>query len=521
MTEETTGVELHPVGFHYGNVIKYLAETHGTGFEVIREAVQNALDKGAKNIFVLIDCVKCLIEVFDDGNGASKAELAQKFDKIGLSLKLGQPGMMGQKGIGNLAPFAIGREWQLFTRDILKGEPLRAYSLASSELSKVSGINVQSEEVPFKSVKGAPFAATTMLRIVDVASGVLRQLGDKGQIERTLRETFNAKLQGDKISLRVAYRPLKGQPVEFTVKATKFRGSPLQPVEYETEHGPVTFEFYHSPEPVKDPSILVLHQGVYSLPLSNFFMLKILPPELEPLFTKGYFEGEVRLAFCTINSSRSAFEHNVEQKSFVGAVEQFSAEILKPLIEQFEQTGRQERLKKIAESVLKKMRQFLNKNPSLLPPHLKSRLIKSGAEGQSPEERDSETIVSPDPDRKKALPPDAFKQQRKKTLENKPKTKRPILDVRDGLAIQVVNPEADEGFAWHSRLTEKGIIQLNAMNNEFTEAERRGQTVLHRYMFLLVQKELTCASMTPHEAHIFNSGFEKTFLSFWKASLFE
>ena len=167
------------------------------------------------------------------------------------------------------------------------------------------------------------------------------------------------------------------------------------------------------------------------------------------------------------------------------------------------------------------MRQFLNKNPNLLPPNLKSLLMKEGPDEKVGE--DTETIVSPGPDRKKPLPlpPDTFKQERKKSREKRPKTKKPVIELRDGLAIQVVNPEAEEGFAWHSRLTLQGIIQLNAMNNEFTESERRGQSILHRYMFLLVQKELTCASMTPHEAHVFNNGFEKTFLNFWKASLLE
>lgn len=309
------------VDFHYGNVIQYLAETYGTGFEVVREAVQNAIDKSAKNIFVVIDCVKHLISVYDDGYGASEDEMTKKFQKIGLSFKLGQAGMVGQKGIGNLAAFSIGRKWQLFTRDIKQGEKLRAYTFDRAELVKGNDVAIQSEVVQFKSPTGAPFPTTSMLRIVDVDQGVLRQLGDKNTIERTLREAFNAKLRSGKISLRVAYQSSKNQSSEFAIKPTRFRGAPIDPEDYETEHGTVTFEFYHSYEPLKDPSILVLHQGVYSLPLTNFFKLRILPLELEPLLNKGYFEGEIRLSFCKLNSSRSAFEHNAEQQSFISVVE--------------------------------------------------------------------------------------------------------------------------------------------------------------------------------------------------------
>lgn len=515
---EGANVKKLEVGFHAGNVIQYLAEAYGTGFEVVREGVQNAIDKHARNVYVEIDCQKHLVSVYDDGNGANEVEVAQKFSNIGLSLKLGQADMMGQKGIGNLAAFSIGSTWQLFTKDILKGGRLVAYTFQRSELSKGSDVTLQSETVAFKSPPGAPFPATTMLRITDVDQGVLRQLGDKATIERTLREAFNAKLRGEKISLRVSYRNAKGQATDFIVKPTKFRGTELESVEYETKYGLVTFEFYHSFEPHKDPSILVLHQGVYSIPLSNFFKLKILDRELEPLFEKGYFEGEIRLGFCKLNAQRTVFENSPEQEAFVGAVNSFAKEILKPLIDQFESAGRQERLKRIAESVLKKMRQFLNKNPNLLPPNLKSILIKNSKDGGGSE--GSETVTSPPP-QKRTMPPNVLKVQRKKSTEGGAQPKKPLLELRDGLAIHVVNPEADESFNWHSRLTPQGIIQINAMNNTFSEAERRGQTVLHRYMLVLVEKELTCASMPPPEARVFDQGFEKTFLNFWKASILE
>lgn len=520
---ENTDLKQLPVDFHYGNVIQYLAQTHGTGFEVVREGVQNAIDKGATNIFIRIDCISHVVAIFDDGDGASEAEITAKFSQIGLSLKLGQPGMVGQKGIGNLAAFSIGRQWNLITRDIKRKGQLRGYTFDRTELTKSSDITLQSESIQFKSITGAPFPTTTMLRIVDVEEGVLRQLGDKGTIERTLREAFNTKLRTQKIILRVLYRDTRNRTSEFVVKPTRFRGTPIEPVEYDTEYGVVTFEFFHSPEPLKDPSILVLHQGVYSLPLTNFFKLRMLSPEIEPWFNKGYFDGEIRLGFCSLNSSRSAFEHNAELQSFVKAIESFATEILKPIIEQFEQADRKDRLQKIAESVLKKMKQYLTKYPNLLPAHLKGALVKHVQTKKEDEEDSTDTISVPGRVRKakQPLPPDAFKKQRKKTETGDKPPKRPVVQLRDGLAIDLVNPEAEEGFSWHSRLTPQGIIQINAMHDEFGQAERRGHTVLFRYMSILVQKELTCAAMVPYEGQIFNSGFEKTFLSFWKASLLE
>lgn len=508
------------VGLHYGNVIGYLSNLYGTGFDVVREGVQNAVDVMAKNIFVMIDCAKRVIAIYDDGEGASELEITEKFNQIGVSNKVGKPDMAGHKGIGSLAPFAVGRQWQLFTRDIKAGEKLRAYTFDRAELVKGKDIKVLHEQVPFKSVIGAPFPSTTMLRIVDVDEGILRRLGDKNAIERTIREAFNVQLRGRNIVLRIAYRSGK-QSSEFVIKPTKFRGAPIHPIDYETKHGAVTFEFYHSVEPLKDLSILVLHQGVYSLPLTNFFKLQILPQELELLFTKGYFEGEIRLGFCKINASRSAFEHNDELQSFVQAMEQFTAEQIRPRIEQWEQEDREEKLRVMAEKELRFWKQFFTKHPEYMPTGLKTMVVKKAIEGPEPPE--DEVITPPEKKKRKPLDPDAFKREREKRKGPRPpKPQKPIVELRDGLDLKIVNPAADDELIYRrSRLMPQGVIQINGRHDDFTEAERRGQTICRRYVSLLIQKEFTCASLAGAEANLFGQIFEKTFFPFFKASLME
>lgn len=502
------------VGFHIGNIIRYLAQMYGTGFEVLREAVQNSIDEMAKNIYIVIDCQRRTIKVFDDGDGAAEAEIKRKFENIGLSLKLGKSGKAGQKGIGNLAGLAVAERWQLITRDVRFKDPLRVYTFERSELNKHQEVKLHSEVVDFAGVNGAPFKATTLLRLSDVDEGVLKQLGDRNIIERTIREAFNAKLKSQKVRLRISYRDFKNRPHDFEVKPTRFRGTPLQPESYMTKYGTVKFEFYHSPQPVDNPTILVQHQGVYSIPLSNFFKLKMLSADIEPLFSKGYFEAEISLDFCTLNPSRSAFEHNDQLKVFMETVERFARDVIGPLVEQFEQTDREERLKRIAEGALKKMQQFLSKHPNLLPPGFRSIGGKKGEKVESPESKE------PKKREREPIPPDALRKQREKSERGEKKApKKRHLEVSAGLSIQLHSPDAEEGFNWHSRIAPPGMIQLNVANSDFYEAERRGSSILQRYMLLLVQKELTCQSLPPHDAEVFDKSFEKTYLSYWKASI--
>jgi|TARA_B100002003_G_C14140243_1_gene548313 hypothetical protein len=520
------------VGLHQGNVIQLLAQNYGAGSAVIREGVQNAIDEGAENIFVDIDCKKRSMDIFDDGQGAGIEKIREKFDQIGLSTKATQKDAIGEKGTGNLAGLSVSDRWQLVTRDThVKGDKLKVFTFERQELEKGSGIHLTCEYLPFTGIHGPPFKANTVLKLSGIDKTTLRQMGDKETVESTLREAFNAKLHSKRITLKVSYRSSGGQAKVFFVKPTKYRGLCMDPVEYETEHGYVVFQFFHSPHTVNSPSVIVEHQGVYSLPLKNFFLLRILPKEIEHLFLSGYFEGEIRLGFCEINGSRSAFTHNSELQAFIKTVEAFADEVLRPMIEQFELADREERLRRVAEGVLRKIRSFLNKHPNLLPTSLKSVILRQEQEEEPDVDgeggRSKKTGQEKHPKKRgerKPLDPNALERQRDKSRAIKagvvtPKRKKTIVETTEGLAIQLIHPDAEDGFNWRSRTTTKGVIQINIVSSEFLETERRGQTELSRLMLLLVQKELTCASLPIGECEAFDRAFEGTFLSLWRSSL--
>ena len=521
------------VGFHAGNVLSYLSQTYGDGFTVLREGVQNSLDKHAKNIFVRIDCPKGIIQILDDGDGAGYAEISKKFQNIGLSLKLDDPEAAGELGIGNLAGIAVAREWQLLTRD--RKNPVdvyRLYSFERTQLKKSSAIELQSEEAKsYKSVPGAPFTAYTMVRLLDVDELTLKQLGNSDVISRTMTDAFGTKLKARKIELRFSYVDFKGKRREFLVKPQQFRGMQMDSEKYDTEFGEVEFHFFHSPRPVHQPSILVQHQGVHGIPLVNFFKMKILGREIEDLFARGYFEGEIKLGFCEMQPSKAAFVQNHQLSVFVQAIESFAADILRPLVEQLDEEGRAERHKRIADALLKRVRSYFQKHTSYLPPIMKSFIAKLEDSGSSdeatrlsggfpkPEAKPKKKAEAPQP---KPLEPNAFTKQRKKSAATggAPKKREPrVVVLDDGLGLEMYYPDAnEEGMLWHSRTTD-GVIQINAANSEFLEAERRGQTKLSDYMFLMLNKELACASLNPTDAKTFGTAFEKSFMNFWRASL--
>lgn len=525
----SVNVDSISVGVHLGNVISFLAYLYGSGISVLKEMVQNAIDEGAKNIHVSINCVTRNITAYDDGGGASKDDITQKFNRIGQSLKMGLKDKIGNKGIGNLAGLAISDEWQFLTRK--NSGPIWFFSFDKKQLEKESGISLHAEKTDRKQIdRNYNFVPNSMVKLVSVSETILKQLGDQTAIENGLREAYNTILRVRKINLTVGYTDFKNKYREFLVKPIEYRGSKLDMVKYDTALGEVEFHFHHSPVPVSNPNILVNHQGVYSMPIMNFFKMKLLPREIEQYFSKGYFEGEIRLGFCVVNPERSALIPNSDYSVFADVVNTFAIDVMKSYIDQFEQANREDKWKQAANDVLRKLKSFFRNNPGLIPSILKTALTKAVGDTENPNADASGTvgIKQKKGDRKlrlNPLPPDALKKKKQESEEQKKtglkvnKNKGRTVDFADCLGIQFVYPdEESEGFVWCSRIN-KGVIQINVANSVFLEVERRGRSAVERYITELVHIELTAATLSPVAAEAFKAGAEQKINSFWISTL--
>ena len=546
-------VQEFEVGAHFGNLLSYVAEWYANGVEAICEFVQNALDKKASNVYIKVDCVEGSLVVFDNGEGAGPEEIRAKFRRLATSFK--QQGDFGHKGVGNISGVAVGESWQLVTRDMhAKGDPFRVYTFERAQLAKEKDLKLQCETVVFKGINGAPFRANAVQKSRGVNEIFLKQMLDFDTVEQALRDRFNTALGSGKVKVQVVYRDFKSRFFQHEVKPTQYRGVAIEPETYETEYGPVEFRFFHAVNRVEKPKLVVSHQGAYTIPISNFFGLRILPKEIEHLLLNGYFEGEVRLGFCTQNTTHSAFVVNHELQVFIHTIQAFAEDVLKPLVEQLEREDREERLRRVLDSVLRRFKGYFVRYPHNTPEDLKSIRIRLGLAGADASRLagtqtvrikdpvDKQSAVSAQPSApapsatpgvvpqakptKRPLDKDAFRRQREeseqaKRKNEKPERKRIVLKANDGLSVQLVEPDAaaGEAFNWRSRTTPEGVIQINVVSGEFLEAERRGQMELARFMLLLIPKELTCGALPPHEAAAWSRGFENTFLPLWRASL--
>ena len=515
--------EIVSIGFHGGNIALYLAQLYADPLDVVRELVQNALDKAARHVLIEVDAM-CdrSIKCYDDGAGASKSEIMQKFKSIGRSLKT-EGDQFGQKGIGNLAGIAIAKCYRLITKDMdSEFDKIRVYELNRDILREQESPDLRIEDWPYahvvsdKTIKGKVFQVSAMVHLSDVNTLALRRLADLGAIERIIVDAFNKKLFKDEPLIVIAYRDVKGKRTEKEIKPRLFSGIHMESERYDTQHGPLVFDFYFNEKPLENPRILVEHRGTNSFNLANLFKRKQVGEAMAEVFNRGHFEGTIRLGFCTISPARDTFEYDSELEMFVDILTRFTNQVLRPIVERIEEDERKDKFRRVADTIVRIVNRHFQADPGLLPLQFKSFInIRPETELEKKEEK-------PKVDKTLLRRQRKFSEEEGQTQEPREPQKsgkKSVIRPREGLCLVFVVPDSESSFAWHLRLSPQGMVEVNCVNSDFLKAEMMGLTKLVDYVFMLVAKEFVCGGSEPATAQIFGEHFEKDYMSFWRAIL--
>lgn len=518
MTFVKKEVETFGFAFHSGHAIMYLAQIYSDPFAVLKELVQNALDKRAKNVLLYIDCYRSsIVRAYDDGLGASKEEITKKFKNIADSLKVGDLEAFGQKGIGNLAGIAIANGYKLVTKDQNNSfDEFRVYYFDKEDIKNDPNAGWKVEKWPAKTLtQNLSFTPSTMVELSGITEMALRHLADLPGLERVITDAFNRKISKDKVEVKLIYRDTKGKTTERKVKALGFSGMRMDPVEYDSERGKVEFDFFYSNKPQENPRVLIEHKGTYSINLFNLVFRKQLSEEIAEIYRKGYFEGLIKLPFCTLAPSRDSFEWDNELSEFLSIIERFAKNVLEPLIEAIEDAKRQDRYQQISDAVLKKLSELFKSYPKLFPPRFHTNInvdvIKRPKKNGGKKER------------RESINKNSLKEQKVKSETNKKTTDQPVLatgnKLKEGLLIRYEPATGEGGTKWRSRTMPEGIIAVNILHSDYRAAEKLGKSRSVDYVFTLVVKELTCGSLESTGSRIFSEQFENIFMNYWRANL--
>jgi Histidine kinase-, DNA gyrase B-, and HSP90-like ATPase len=130
------------VKMHVGNALMHLAETYPHLTEVVYEAVQNAIDGNAQNVWLTFDQVRRKITVSDDGHGVGRAEFDACLRQICLSRKTTAKDKFGRFGLGFISPLGKCAEFSFMSvsdkeDSSLAPELRHCWSFKTSSISKL------------------------------------------------------------------------------------------------------------------------------------------------------------------------------------------------------------------------------------------------------------------------------------------------------------------------------------------------------------------------------------------------
>ena len=154
---------------------------------VLGEAISNAWDADAKNVWIYLDPNKLGFWIKDDGIGMTADDFQNKFLKIGYSKRKdgktspkGRP-YIGRKGIGKLALLSCADRVSVLSK--VAGEQYVGGTIDNSGLDKAITDDLKPQEYPLESVNGQAFAEYTsghrhgtIVRFEGTKDGVKRSL---------------------------------------------------------------------------------------------------------------------------------------------------------------------------------------------------------------------------------------------------------------------------------------------------------------------------------------------------------
>lgn len=510
------------VGFHYGRTLLHLADSYARPTQVILELIQNAIDAGAKNIYLKVVAGRAsrqrIIYCADDGAGASFEELEQRFQRISEQQKTGK---IGHKGIGNLASLAIAEGFSLTTRP---GGPLATRERYFTIKLSRTGLEEMAEGVTLPYLRetkefrpgaehklATDFGISTLLIVQGVRQAALRQLADASTIAQTIENRFAPQILERKIRIWV-----DAGGHRLLVQPAAFPGTP-ETTEIETLSGTVRFEIFVGTKPVKTPKLAVIHgktpEEQYAIPFGPFLEIS---PAVREVFNSGLLQGNVYVPFCRLTPDREEFEYDDELSAFWEALETYAKLYGRKILERISEEKRDVKIAQVLLGALRRLEKFLAGHREEFIPLFRGQ-VSEGHFGAENGEL-AEPLRSVEPTRRGPRQPGeprpGPKSEQKRRIHSgvtDSGSRRRVYNRQLGIQVEYRDPRPEEGRDWLSKREGSKII-LNSLNPLWQAVESDSQAHT-QYCFLLMLKELILAPQDEGPAkEFFNDTFEHNYM---------
>lgn len=358
---------------HHGVAIIAAANTYKKVTQVILEAIQNALDAEAKNVWININWIKRTISVRDDGHGVTHETFDKALDNVGKSIK--PKGRLGRWGYGLVAPLGKCVEFTFTSQPKSTGnqQPYLRWTFVTDDIENTSeeidipGIAV--EELRFsRSLK--PRTGFVNWRTCVELRGIVTDKRiasvDVNELIETAVDEFRVRMLQRDVTLHLNVIPEQGHPYSSSHKAEPYSGEKLDPVQTKAgSNGVVRINLWLAKRTSgKYAGKVGVGQidDAFRVPMDKFVrsVHGLLDKETAKALASGVFEGEITSNMIRLEATRVSFEENDGLIEFLGEIEKWYEVIGRAYYEEACDKADSERFRKNAEQTLDSVQKMLD-----------------------------------------------------------------------------------------------------------------------------------------------------------------
>ncbi len=355
---------------HHGAAILAAARTYPKVMLVILEAIQNAIDARARNVWIQIDWVKRSITIRDDGDGATLETFEKALSNVGNSIK--GAGSLGKWGYGLVAP--LGKCAHFTFTSQAKGSrvgPYNRWTFVTDDIrDAASEIVIPRDELNLtfsRSTKGHPGQVNwrTSVELKGVVENKRVADFNVNELLDTAIDEFRVKMLERDVTLHLSVTPTNGHPYQQSVKAEAYSGEKLEPRQYNVGGKVVRVNLW----------LTKLSSGKYAgkvgvgmiadafrVPMKAFVDSHrgLLGKELAKALCSGVFEGEITSNLITLQADRKSFEDNDDLVDFCCELEKWFEKVGREYYDEACDKVESERFMRNAEQTLDALQRMLD-----------------------------------------------------------------------------------------------------------------------------------------------------------------
>lgn len=310
-------------------MVYVISAVYPTPFAATKEAIQNAIDAGARRVEIVIDLFghrkseeRCII-VRDNGKGMSREEFAEKMANVGLSEKAADTETLGRHGLGLMSflgkahyyAFVTGpkttkadRNWEGYTAHYFAREVLRGCKPIPAGMEERDGELI----VPATSMPDLTKSPQWWNTEVTVKGFEVQRLTiPLDSLEDDIRSDFNLAMRKHGTEVVVTYTDARGKTSTRTINARHFTGQRFKQYTVKGQQcGRVTFDMYRLQKPEGVVTLKTAHDSYTKdwKKMRESAVAQGMDKDLAEALGSGYFEGVITVENCEWDFDRRGFK---------------------------------------------------------------------------------------------------------------------------------------------------------------------------------------------------------------------